>query len=237
MNIEKILETMPDLAEVGLKSRVFNEETLVGLSAAVEDTLKQELVLGDASGASALAFGPNSSASGEKAVALGDSCRAEGLRSIAAGFGNVASAPQSLALGLRAKTLSDDYQAFVWNPQLCAANCYYESHGAGTFSVNPKDGLSGLYVGEETLAGIVGSVVQRAFEAAKAQYEGFISAGVAALSAAGALDLSVSPAGSTVFYPSQAIMAEYAANPTSILAAATVALVGVIGAAGSVKAE
>lgn len=54
--------------------------------------------------------------------------------------------------GVHAKSLSSHSYAYVWNGEISQ---YYSSNGEGTFSLNPKHGLSGLYIGQKTLADIL----------------------------------------------------------------------------------
>jgi len=52
---------------------------------------------------------------------------------------------------------STDAFAFVWNGDDSGniGENPYQSHGKGTFSLNPVDGLSGLYIGEQSLCAII----------------------------------------------------------------------------------
>lgn len=43
----------------------------------------------------------------------------------------------------------EDY-AFSWSGILSANN--YESHGKGTFNINPENGINGLYIGDKSLS-------------------------------------------------------------------------------------
>ena len=92
------------------------------------------------------------------------------VKSLSQGF-NVKSTPTSMATGVFSKADAnfgvvhgieaeikegDDY-SFVFNGNnlpLDGKN-FYKSHGEGTFNVNPKDGLSGFYVGDAQLAEIL----------------------------------------------------------------------------------
>ena len=59
----------------------------------------------------------------------------------------------SQARGCNTATLSSDTYAFAWSGDYTrATGDSYTSHGKGTFSINPLSGLSGFYVGEQTLA-------------------------------------------------------------------------------------
>lgn len=93
------------------------------------------------------------------------------FKSISQGY-NVSSTPTSLATGvyseangsfgvvhgIEAQILSSDEYAFVYSgvnqPNITDR---YTSHGAGTFNINPTDGLSGFYIGEQTLDQILSS--------------------------------------------------------------------------------
>ena len=87
---------------------------------------------------------------------------AQGIRAHAVPFGLAAgaylcaNANFSQSLGYDAVTLSSDTYAFTWNGDDTRAIAdYYQSHGKGTFNINPADGLSGIYIGEENLAQVI----------------------------------------------------------------------------------
>lgn len=70
----------------------------------------------------------------------------------AAGAFLSANAHFSQALGYGAETISSDQYAFVWSGDSTRAiGDYYTSHGSGSFSINPADGLSGFWIGDQTL--------------------------------------------------------------------------------------
>lgn len=72
--------------------------------------------------------------------------------SLATGIMTEADSTFAVVHGIEAAVLSDDHYAFVWNgTNLEGIDDRYTSHGEGTFSINPVNGLSGLYIGEETL--------------------------------------------------------------------------------------
>ena len=74
----------------------------------------------------------------------------------AAGSYLSANANFSQVFGHNAKTISSDIYSFVWNGNYTSAiGDFYSSHGKGTFSINPLLGLSGVYIGENTLASIL----------------------------------------------------------------------------------
>lgn len=73
--------------------------------------------------------------------------------SIATGIMTEVSANFAQVHGIEASVLSNDDYAFVWNgTNLPGIAERYTSHGEGTFSINPVNGLSGVYVGESNLA-------------------------------------------------------------------------------------
>lgn len=58
-----------------------------------------------------------------------------------------------VAHGIEAKALSGDNYAFVWSGEAKDQIAdKYQSHGEGSFSVNPLSGISGFYIGETSLA-------------------------------------------------------------------------------------
>ena len=93
---------------------------------------------------------------------------AQGLRTkatplgLAAGAFLSANADFSQAFGYNAETKADDTYAFVWNGDAERALFdYYQSHGPGTFNINPTEGLSGAYIGEQSLAEILSAKLDR----------------------------------------------------------------------------
>ena len=71
----------------------------------------------------------------------------------AAGAYLCANANFSQTLGFDAQTPSSDTYSFVWNgDDTRAIGDYYQSHGKGTFSINALSGLSGIFIGEQSLA-------------------------------------------------------------------------------------
>ena len=95
------------------------------------------------------AYGNFSHAEGEYATASGHGAHAEGYNTYAVG-------KCSHTDGVNACTQDGDNYAYAWNGD---ENKQYFSHGAGTFNINPKDGLNGLFIGEQTLAAVIlGSV-------------------------------------------------------------------------------
>ena len=109
-----------------------------------------------AEGFMTIASGNQSHAEGEKCEASGQASHAEGQETAAAaknshtsGYKTSADAVNSFVIGRYAHSLKDHNNTFVW--QGVNDNVAYESHGAGTFNINPTDGLSGIYIGEENL--------------------------------------------------------------------------------------
>lgn len=82
--------------------------------------------------------------SGYAAHAEGRECQALGDHSHAAGF--------------RSKGLHNE--SWVWSGTMQEAGQYYLDHGTGTFNVNPNNGLSGFYIGQENLSSILSSLIQ-----------------------------------------------------------------------------
>lgn len=88
---------------------------------------------------------------------MGNNANANGLNSIAIGSSLSASGMGSMSFGVGVKN-SDTY-AFTWNGDILKTlTNQYQAHGQGTFNINPKNGLSGFYIGEQSLADIVGDV-------------------------------------------------------------------------------
>lgn len=70
-----------------------------------------------------------------------------------------ANSSNSTVFGFNAETLNADQFSFVWNGKnLYGYNNRYKSHGSGTFSLNPENGISGIYIGEDTLASMLNTI-------------------------------------------------------------------------------
>ena len=110
-----------------------------------------------AEGSATTAAGDYSHAEGSVTTAAGDYSHAEGVETTAAG-------DCSHAEGVYAYTKEQDSFAFAWNGDLERLEMYdpYESHGEGTFNINPVGGLNGFYIGEQTLAAILANKADKA---------------------------------------------------------------------------
>lgn len=85
--------------------------------------------------------------------------------SLATGILAEAEANFGVVHGIEAKIKKGDDYAFVFNgTNLQGIADRYTSHGEGTFSINPLSGLSGFYVGEQTLADLLDSSREDALE-------------------------------------------------------------------------
>lgn len=84
---------------------------------------------------------------------------------LAAGSYLSAGASFSQVLGVDARSLPTDQFSFVWNGDTASYGIgeYYDSHGEGTFNINPKDGLSGFYIGNEKLGDVLLSSGSKVF--------------------------------------------------------------------------
>ena len=90
------------------------------------------------------------------AVTIGDRLLGEpvGHSSLANGEGVVASGGGSYAGGFYSETRKSDSYSFAWNGDETRTRLY-ESHGPGTFNINPLGGLDGFWIGEQTLEDIL----------------------------------------------------------------------------------
>lgn len=118
------------------------------------------------------AEGSNSYAKGSYSHAEGNYSHAEGYYSHAEGYNTYAKdyyshaegtctyaeGYASHAEGYAARTNTSDRYSFAWNGDANKSSyTTYNSHGQGTFNINPENGLSGFYIGEQNLAGILSS--------------------------------------------------------------------------------
>ena len=124
-----------------------------------------------ANGDGVRASGDHSHAEGSATTAFGDYSHAEGSVTTAAGYyshaegvDTTAAGDCSHAEGVYAYTKEQDSFAFAWNGDLERLEMYdpYESHGEGTFNINPVGGLNGFYIGEQTLAAILANKADKA---------------------------------------------------------------------------
>ena len=109
--------------------------------------------------------GDNSLANGYGVVASGAYSHAEGINTTASGnnshaegFLTTASGDCSHAEGYYAHTKKQDSSAFAWNGDETRTTPY-ESHGSGTFNINPVGGTDGFYIGEQTLSSVISDAV------------------------------------------------------------------------------
>lgn len=143
------------------------------------DSTKASGYISHAEGSSTTASGDYSHAEGTRADASGDYSHAEGDSTTASGYGahaegylttasggyshaegawTTANGASSYAGGAKAVTRKDDQNAFAWNGDGDKTEPY-SSHGPGTFSINPKGGLDGFYIGEQTLTQVINAVI------------------------------------------------------------------------------
>lgn len=117
-----------------------------------------------AAGLGSHAEGGLTTASGDYSHAEGNGTIASGMNSHAEGEGTAATGPGSHAEGIVSATREEDKYAFVWNGDDRRAYPLfpYIAHGPGTFNINPKDGLNGLFIGEQTLYTILTNKADKA---------------------------------------------------------------------------
>ena len=112
-------------------------------------------------GENSLANGYGVVASGAYSHAEGVDATASGIYSHAEGFLTTASGDCSHAEGYYAHTKKQDSSAFAWNGDETRTTPY-ESHGSGTFNINPVGGMDGFWIGEQTLASILTNKADKA---------------------------------------------------------------------------
>ena len=106
-----------------------------------------------AEGARASANGKYSHAEGMNTIA-GYASHAQGINSIALGFNSFAAGENVSALGMRSIGLGTNCSAkhddsFIWS--CLESQNPYESHGAGTFNIDPHGGIGGFYLGNQKI--------------------------------------------------------------------------------------
>lgn len=116
------------------------------------------------------AYGQRSHAEGQYTVtsnyfahAEGNWCYALGHSSHAEGRASIAEAGYSHADGVNART--QHTYSYAWSGVYTAgqvtnsAVSFYNSHGNGTYNINPIGGISGFYIGEQNLGTIISNIV------------------------------------------------------------------------------
>ena len=98
------------------------------------------------------AEGQGTTASGYHSHSEGGGTTASGQFSHAEGGSTTASGICSHADGYVARA-KDDY-AYSWNGNF-KTDIPYDSHGKGTFNINPVGGVNGFYIGEQTLSDVI----------------------------------------------------------------------------------
>jgi hypothetical protein len=151
---------MPTAAEVGAVAVGANGGVAIG-----DDTYASGYA-SHAEGYSTFANGDYSHAEGYDTTAAGSYSHAEGYSTFtsgdyshAEGDNTYAYGDYSHAEGVNAN--ANEIYAFSWNGD---ESTTYNSHGEGTFNLNPLGGLSGLWIGGSNLATILGGYAKRTGE-------------------------------------------------------------------------
>ena len=92
-------------------------------------------------------------ATANNSLANGQGCKAGGAASHAEGYMSETKNQRSHADGYKA--ITDDDYAYAWNGITTVSA--YHSNGVGTYSINPVGGLSGFYIGTQSLSSILSS--------------------------------------------------------------------------------
>ena len=87
-----------------------------------------------------------------ESLSVGDIISNSGVGSSAFGDHLNVSGQYSIVAGTSAE--SDENWTFTWNGDSTRINNKYESHGSGTFNVNPKDNVNGFYIGDDKISDI-----------------------------------------------------------------------------------
>ena len=111
-----------------------------------------------ATGQYAFVGGKNSTASGSQSIAYGNTASTNGGSAVSLGYRTVADADNTFCFGLDAK--AKETGAFVWSGLYNASGTKYESHGDATFNINPKNGISSVYIGTDNFIACVLKAVQ-----------------------------------------------------------------------------
>lgn len=107
-------------------------------------------------GSPAVAIGKDNKVSCTNGVSIGVTNTISGVNAVAIGTLNNANGSYAIAMGGKARANSDG--SFTWSGSDKANVVIYPQyfdHGKGTFNVNPAGGLSGFYIGEQSLNDIL----------------------------------------------------------------------------------
>lgn len=86
-----------------------------------------------------------------KSISQGYGSNVNGIGGIATGYKSQVNSNFAQSHGYQANVSSDF--GYVWNGNNQISN--YADHGAGSFNINPKNGLSGFYIGDNNLSNII----------------------------------------------------------------------------------
>lgn len=137
--------------------------------------------LGHAEGYGTLAHGRAAHSEGEKTRAVGSISHAEGYDTTAIGHGSRVNGVHSFAEGkystaagkcVNAKgnysiacgicNTAVDERSFTWSGESAGHNLEaYTSKGAGTFCINPANGIDGIWIGNQKLSDLIDQLVQQ----------------------------------------------------------------------------
>lgn len=122
-----------------------------------------------ADGLCAHAEGTNTVASERFAHSEGYETVASGVAAKASGLYSISSGRATIALGADSHA-SNDF-SFVWNTyDKGPAGHYYGSHGIGSFNINPRNGLAGVWIGETNLQNHINAEVSSKADASDLSY-------------------------------------------------------------------
>ena len=114
-----------------------------------------------ASGRNSHAEGNSTEATGDHSHASGYLTKARGKSTFTAGYQTVAdiSAENAFVIGNHSRANNETgSNSFVW--QGISTNTFYQSHSKGSFNINPQNGLSGFYIGNNNFIDCVLSAVE-----------------------------------------------------------------------------
>ena len=134
-----------DVSAVPLVEDVNGKKTAVTIGDRVSNVPVGEYSFANGNGL--IAFGFGSHAEGWSTVANDSYSHAEGESTYALAKGSHTS-------GISSQTLPDHDYAYAWNGDRTISD-RYQSHGEGTYNINPVGGLDGFWIGEQTLASII----------------------------------------------------------------------------------
>lgn len=158
------IPVVPDMLEYVKTNHTGNVKIIGNVMEGAED-VKATGPNSHAEGVSTVASGEGSHAEGENTTASGPYSHAEGRKTVASGYyshaeGNYTTAASHHSHSSGYNVLVTNAYAYGWSGWATGEPAPpYESHGFGTFNINPSGGATGFYIGETNLVDLINALI------------------------------------------------------------------------------